>query len=134
MGSRVFSALLPPLIVLSLIVVPWPRLAPAFAAKAPAERPPGPLPATPATAPDAEFCGVLPGPALLAPDERDAPPSCVLPGLPCGPVPADQIGPSGAEPQEDLDGDGHADIVLAGRRDKPRLAAYGLIYLWRPGG
>lgn len=71
---------------------------------------------------DESFCGVEAAPAA------EEPPSCKLPHLPCGPVPPGRIGPSGAEPQEDLDGDGRPDITLAGRRQGPKPAAYGVIY------
>ncbi len=81
-----------------------------------------------APAPGSEFCGVV------ATVELQAAVSCKLPGLPCGPVAAEQIGPAGAEAQEDLDGDGRPDVVLAGRRGGPRPVAYGVIYLARQGG
>lgn len=106
-----------------------PRRAPKAPAEAPAAPAPPPRAATPpvdlTTLPDGEFCGVQPA------GDGGAPPSCKLPGLPCGPVPAARIGQGGAEAHDDLDGDGRADITLAGRRDAPRAEAYGVIYLAR---
>lgn len=80
----------------------------------------------PAGTPDGAFCGVAPA-ETAGPAAMPALP-CKLPGLPCGPVAAGRIGQGGAEPGEDLDGDGQPDITLAGRRGD---AAYGVVYLYR---
>jgi hypothetical protein len=84
-----------------------------------------PIPLGPVAAgtPDGAFCGVEPAEPAAAPALP-----CKLPGLPCGPVPAGRIGQGGADPADDLDGDGQPDITLAGRRGD---AAYGVVYLYR---
>src|SRR5690349_13427180 len=89
--------------------------APAAAGPEPARPRPVPEPAAlprllapdAASLSDGAFCGIEP-----AGDAAQAP-SCKLPGLPCGPVPAARIGRGASEPQDDLDGDGRPDITLA---------------------
>lgn len=82
-------------------------------------------PASTAAAPsaDAQWCGIdsarpAPEPAL----------PCKLPGLPCGPVPAEQIRGGGSDPAEDLDGDGQPDLIIGGRRELPKPEVYAAIY------
>jgi hypothetical protein len=73
--------------------------------------------------PDATWCGIE------SPRAADsAPLPCKYPGLPCGPVSADQISHGAGESTEDLDGDGQADLTLAGRRDVPKTEIYAAIY------
>lgn len=79
------------------------------------------------------FCGV----EVAAEEEVIDPPlpcgKLELPRLPCGPAASTQVGPSGAELSDDLDGDGAPDAVLAGRKEHGKdLFAYGIIYLQRP--
>ena len=72
---------------------------------------------------DAQWCGidsVRPAP--------EPPPSCKLPGLPCGPVSAEQIRGGSADPAEDLDGDGQLDLIIGGRRAVPKPEVYAVIY------
>lgn len=115
----------------------FPPLRPATAADS--QAPPAPAPAAspvpvvsgpaagPSTAsavvPDARWCGV----DLTKPAPEPAIP-CKHPGLPCGPVSADQISRGSGEVGEDLDGDGSGDLTLAGRREVPRPEVYAAIY------
>jgi hypothetical protein len=72
---------------------------------------------------DARWCGVdtaKPAPEPAIP--------CKHPGLPCGPVSADQISRGSGEVGEDLDGDGTADLTVAGRREVPKTEVYAAIY------
>lgn len=72
---------------------------------------------------DAQWCGIeasRPAP--------EPPPSCKLPGLPCGPVGVEQIRGGGGDPAEDLDGDGQPDLIIGGRREVPRPEVYAVIY------
>lgn len=92
-------------------------------APAPAPVPPPAPAAKAALVPDDKWCGV--DSAHAAPEP---PPSCKHPGLPCGPVSADQISRGGGEMTEDLDGDGQPDLILAGHRDVPKPESYAVIY------
>lgn len=73
--------------------------------------------------PDAQWCGVD-----AARPAADPPVPCKHPGLPCGPVSADQISRGAGEVGEDLDGDGNPDLTLAGRREVPKPEVYAAIY------
>lgn len=100
---------------------------PAAPAASPAPTPVGGPAAGPANASalvaDARWCGVE-----LAKPAPEPPIPCKHPGLPCGPVSADQISRGSGEVGEDLDGDGSADLTLAGRREVPRPEVYAAIY------
>lgn len=99
------------------------------AAPAPAASPPagGGAVAGPSTtagpAADAIWCGIE-----LAKTAPEPPIPCKHPGLPCGPVSADQVSRGAGEVGEDLDGDGSPDLTLAGRREVPRPEIYAAIY------
>lgn len=97
------------------------QAAPATAAPAPATAPA--VPATPPLLADARWCGVDPGKP-----PADPPVPCKHPGLPCGPVSADQISRGTGEVGEDLDGDGTPDLTVAGRREVPKPEVYAAIY------
>lgn len=83
---------------------------------------PGPA-ASPTPLADAQWCGI--DASRPAPEP---PPSCKLPGLPCGPVAAEQIRGGGGDPAEDLDGDGQPDLIIGGRREVPKPEIYAVIY------
>ena len=109
--------------------LPPPPAAPTAAPAAAAATSPAaaPAPTTPAPKPivaDDRWCGIEP------PHPVDTTPiPCKYPGLPCGPVSADQISHgSGGDSTEDLDGDGQPDLTLAGRRDVPKTEIYAAIY------
>lgn len=90
---------------------------------------PPPEPVSAALLAEPTFCGwELPAAAV----ERPLP--CQIPALPCGPVPANKIGAAGVDTNEDLDGDGQPDAVLAGVRIGAGAYAYGVIYRFTPLG
>lgn len=78
-------------------------------------------------APEAAFCDTAP------PDGEDRVPPCDVPGLPCGPLQAQQL-PAGAQVVADLDGDSRADAVLVKRRGGRPGASYSAIYRATPQG
>ena len=72
---------------------------------------------------DAQWCGIDSGRPAAEP-----PLPCKLPGLPCGPVSAEQIRGGGGDLAEDLDGDGQPDLIIGGRREVPKPEIYAAIY------
>lgn len=96
-----------------------------------AASPAPPAAASPAAAPiaDAQWCGIE-----AARPVPEPPLPCKLPGLPCGPVGAEQIRGGGGDPAEDLDGDGQPDLIIGGRREVPKPETYAALYRFTEAG